>query len=282
MISEVSYAKMSMKRVKKVDPNPNALFLQWLTEFRDEASIKGNKGLIKIYNMCIENLSKYALFIHICGLHSFQSYFTTRFPLPLENGHQCKIIQGFGKTICQRLDDKLNQHKEEQIRNNLEIPVSPVPPIFPAAKPFRTFSSPPSIKGPTKSHLMVKEKPPKAQREETTAVASVRTEDRLKEESDLEEALRRSLEKIPSKKVNISKRVKSQEEKDFEEALRRSVDESPKHKERSQEEKEVEEALMRSMEEFQKTGKDGNHLKKRKTVNNSKVDRQDESPVSSL
>ena len=58
MISEVRYVKMSMKRVKKVDHSPNALFLQWLTEFRDEASNKGNKGLIKIYNMCIENLSK--------------------------------------------------------------------------------------------------------------------------------------------------------------------------------------------------------------------------------
>ena len=48
-----------MKRIKKVDKNPNPLFLQWLTEFRDEAQGKENKGLVKIYNMCIENLAKY-------------------------------------------------------------------------------------------------------------------------------------------------------------------------------------------------------------------------------
>ena len=47
-----------MKRIKKVDKNPNPLFLQWLTEFRDEAIGKENKGLVKIYNMCIENLAK--------------------------------------------------------------------------------------------------------------------------------------------------------------------------------------------------------------------------------
>ena len=48
-----------MKRTKLVHDNPNGLFMQWLTEFRDEAKDKGNSGLIKIYNMCIENLSKY-------------------------------------------------------------------------------------------------------------------------------------------------------------------------------------------------------------------------------
>ena len=48
-----------MKRVKVVHESPNGLFLQWLTEFRDEARSKGNSGLNKIYTLCIENLSKY-------------------------------------------------------------------------------------------------------------------------------------------------------------------------------------------------------------------------------
>ena len=48
-----------MKRIKLVQESPNGLFMQWLTEFRDEARNKGNSGLIKIYNMCIDNLSRY-------------------------------------------------------------------------------------------------------------------------------------------------------------------------------------------------------------------------------
>lgn len=47
-----------MKRVKIVQENPNPLFLQWLSEFRDDAKAKGNSGLTKIYKMCIDNLSK--------------------------------------------------------------------------------------------------------------------------------------------------------------------------------------------------------------------------------
>ena len=50
-----------MKRIKLVQESPNDLFMQWLTEFRDEARTKGNSGLIKIYNMCIDNLSRYIL-----------------------------------------------------------------------------------------------------------------------------------------------------------------------------------------------------------------------------
>ena len=95
-----------MKRIKKVDKNPNPLFLQWLTEFRDEAIGKENKGLVKIYNMCIENLAKYVLsyiswhflkFPYI-SLHSTSNkIFLSRFPLTLDNGHQCKIFKDLGK-----------------------------------------------------------------------------------------------------------------------------------------------------------------------------------------
>ena len=59
MFSENVECSDNMKRIKRVHENPNGLFMQWLTEFRDEARIKGNSGLIKIYNMCIDNLSRY-------------------------------------------------------------------------------------------------------------------------------------------------------------------------------------------------------------------------------
>ena len=54
-----------MKRVKVIKENPNGLFLQWLAEFREEAREKGNSGLIKVYKMCIENLSKYVFFYQL-------------------------------------------------------------------------------------------------------------------------------------------------------------------------------------------------------------------------
>ena len=49
-----------------------------------------------------------------------------RYPLPLENGLQCKIIQGFGNTICRRLEAKLAEHRSLKPRAGLDIPVSPV------------------------------------------------------------------------------------------------------------------------------------------------------------
>ena len=54
--------------------------------------------------------------------------FFFRFPLTLESGTQCKVIGGFGKTICARLDQKLAEHRSrtERIDENLRFPVSPV------------------------------------------------------------------------------------------------------------------------------------------------------------
>lgn len=48
--------------------------------------------------------------------------------MPLENGLQCKIIQGFGNTICRRLEAKLAEHRSLQPNDGpgLDIPVSPV------------------------------------------------------------------------------------------------------------------------------------------------------------
>ena len=47
-----------MKRVKTINSDPNPLFMQWLKEFREEAKQKDNSGLVKVYNMCIDNLSR--------------------------------------------------------------------------------------------------------------------------------------------------------------------------------------------------------------------------------
>lgn len=197
-----------------------------------------------------------------------------RFPLPLENGHQCKIIQGFGKTICQRLDDKLNKHKEDQIRNNLDIPVSPVPPVFQATKTSRTFSSPPSIKAPSKSHSKDKEKVQQDNGNDFIARnVTQEPKDKPREERDLEEALRRSVEKMPSKKKINSK---SQEEIDFEEALRRSVEETSKKRDNPQEDKEVEEALRRSLEDSQEKDKFENSFRNGKPSKHSSYHNEDE------
>jgi len=74
------------------DPNP--LFLTWLKEWEVEAKNKGKLPLAKIYSHCQQNLAKY--------------------PLPLENGLQCKIIVGFGKTICTQLEEKLQRHLQAE------------------------------------------------------------------------------------------------------------------------------------------------------------------------
>jgi hypothetical protein len=48
-----------MKRTKKVFSDPNPLFMQWLKEFKEQASAKQQSGLVKIYNLCIESLGRY-------------------------------------------------------------------------------------------------------------------------------------------------------------------------------------------------------------------------------
>ena len=251
-----------MKRIKKVDKNPNPLFLQWLTEFRDEAQGKENKGLVKIYNMCIENLAKYVLsyiswhflkFPYI-SLHSTSNkIFLSRFPLTLDNGHQCKIIQGFGKTICQKLEDKLVKHRREEERVSLNIPVSPVVP-----PPARTVSSPPII-----SKTVATEVSPSKSKKHTSMKLS--SEVKVREESqepdyerDVVGALKRSVDE--SGEVKAAEKKKScvfDEENDIEEALRRSLDETEHVEKRNHsEDDDFQLALQLSQEEEDKVNKD--------------------------
>ncbi|KAI8479205.1 Crossover junction endonuclease mus81 [Branchiostoma belcheri] len=80
-------------RKKTVDPNPNPLFLQWLTEWRDEAVAKERTRLQFTYQKAIKSLQKY--------------------PLPLRSGKEAKILDFFGDKICKMLDDKLAKHIQE-------------------------------------------------------------------------------------------------------------------------------------------------------------------------
>ncbi|KAM9717342.1 crossover junction endonuclease MUS81 isoform 1-T1 [Menidia menidia] len=71
---------------------PNPLFLKWLTELRDDAREKGLK-IQYTYQKAINSLNKY--------------------PLPLRNAKEAKILQNFGDGICKILDDKLQRHYRE-------------------------------------------------------------------------------------------------------------------------------------------------------------------------
>uniref|UniRef100_A0AAR2LVX6 Crossover junction endonuclease MUS81 n=1 Tax=Pygocentrus nattereri TaxID=42514 RepID=A0AAR2LVX6_PYGNA len=71
---------------------PNPLFLLWLTEMRDHAKEKGLKTQY-VYQKAINSLKKY--------------------PLPLKNGKEAKILQNFGDGICKILDERLQKYYRE-------------------------------------------------------------------------------------------------------------------------------------------------------------------------
>uniref|UniRef100_A0A3B3ZFS7 Crossover junction endonuclease MUS81 n=1 Tax=Periophthalmus magnuspinnatus TaxID=409849 RepID=A0A3B3ZFS7_9GOBI len=76
-------------RKRPVPSCPNPLFLLWLTELRDEAKEKGLK-IYYTYQKAINSLNKY--------------------PLPLKNAREAKILQNFGDGICKLLDDRLQKY----------------------------------------------------------------------------------------------------------------------------------------------------------------------------
>ncbi|XP_034713011.1 crossover junction endonuclease MUS81 isoform X2 [Etheostoma cragini] len=82
---------------------PNPLFLRWLTELRDEAKEKGLK-IQYTYQKAISSLNKY--------------------PLPLQNAKEAKILQNFGDGICKILDQKLQRYLKE---NGPDAPVHRLP-----------------------------------------------------------------------------------------------------------------------------------------------------------
>ncbi|XP_061921538.1 crossover junction endonuclease MUS81 [Entelurus aequoreus] len=79
-------------RKRSLPACPNPLFLKWLTELRDEAREKGLK-IQYTYQKAINSLNKY--------------------PLPLRDAKEAKILQNFGDVICKILDSKLQQYHTE-------------------------------------------------------------------------------------------------------------------------------------------------------------------------
>ncbi|XP_071767404.2 structure-specific endonuclease subunit MUS81 [Centroberyx gerrardi] len=90
-------------RKRALPPCPNPLFLQWLTELRDQARERGLKTQ-HVYQKAISSLNKY--------------------PLPLQNAREAKILQNFGDGICKILDEKLQRHYRE---NGPDAPIHSLP-----------------------------------------------------------------------------------------------------------------------------------------------------------
>ncbi|XP_068611765.1 crossover junction endonuclease MUS81 [Brachionichthys hirsutus] len=92
-----------MGRKRNLPSCPNPLFLKWLTELRDEAKEKGLKTQYT-YQKAINSLNKY--------------------PLPLKNAKEAKILQNFGDGICKILDEKLQRHHRA---NGVSAPTHSLP-----------------------------------------------------------------------------------------------------------------------------------------------------------
>lgn len=99
-------------RITLIRTCPNPLFEKWLTEFIAEAEKKDAKSQY--------NLKK--------ALASLQ-----KFPLPLNTGRDCIILEGFGKGICSLLDQKL----EVYIKNNMRSGVTGVQNIVQLSESYR-------------------------------------------------------------------------------------------------------------------------------------------------
>lgn len=95
--------QVCLGRKRPLPSCPNPLFLQWLTELRDSAKEKGLKTQF-VYQKAINSLKKY--------------------PLPLKNGKEAKILQNFGDGICKILDERLQKHYRE---NGPDAPVHLAP-----------------------------------------------------------------------------------------------------------------------------------------------------------
>uniref|UniRef100_A0A6Q2Y731 Crossover junction endonuclease MUS81 n=1 Tax=Esox lucius TaxID=8010 RepID=A0A6Q2Y731_ESOLU len=96
-------AQVRLGRKRALPPCPNPLFLQWLTELRDQAAERGLKTQY-VYQKAISSLKKY--------------------PLPLQNAREAKILQNFGDGICRILDEKLQRHFRE---NGPDAPIHSLP-----------------------------------------------------------------------------------------------------------------------------------------------------------
>ncbi|MFT7802751.1 crossover junction endonuclease MUS81 isoform X2 [Arapaima gigas] len=90
--SMASSELLRLGRKRRLPPCPNPLFVRWLSELRDQAAERGLKTQY-VYQKALSSLKKY--------------------PLPLKNGSEAKILQNFGDGICKFLDDCLQKYYRE-------------------------------------------------------------------------------------------------------------------------------------------------------------------------
>lgn len=81
-----------MKRVKIVRDRPNRLFETWLEEWKNEATLR-NPDLRNHFAKALDSLKRY--------------------PLPLESGKDCIILQHFSTKLCLMLDKKLEEYRKK-------------------------------------------------------------------------------------------------------------------------------------------------------------------------
>lgn len=82
-----------MKRIKIVPDRPNRLFETWLEEWKNDAAYR-NPDLRNHFVQALDSLKRY--------------------PLPLESGRDCIILQHFGTKLCSMLDKKLEEYKRQK------------------------------------------------------------------------------------------------------------------------------------------------------------------------
>lgn len=142
------------KRITLKRTRPNPLFQSWLEELHEEAKEKKSK-LENVLNEALTSLSKY--------------------PLPLQSGAECAILNGFDRRLCVFLDKRLEVYNDIQkaqssllsseteiCKNINDLPstnvsspilVEPIDPMKPAkiahaTSPVETDSPPTSIYKP--------------------------------------------------------------------------------------------------------------------------------------
>lgn len=92
-----------MKRVKVVLDRPNRLFETWLEEWKNEAALR-NSDLQNHFAKALDSLKRY--------------------PLPLESGRDCIILQHFGSKLCSMLDKKLEKYRKQGLGNTADVCVA--------------------------------------------------------------------------------------------------------------------------------------------------------------
>ncbi|CAH8524748.1 unnamed protein product [Schistosoma turkestanicum] len=83
---------INREKKKPVGGGPNILFQYWITEAMEKAFIKDAKSYYA-YRKALSSLKKY--------------------PLLLQSGKECKILEGFGMKLCDYLDEKLHNYAND-------------------------------------------------------------------------------------------------------------------------------------------------------------------------